>query len=101
MDGLSLILSGFADLLNKECRFIPSARLQGYVHALVTRIELPMPKPERSVYEATAVELKAVLGEQAYMQAYEEGRAYSQAEAVEIALQGPGASAASRPSPSF
>jgi tetratricopeptide (TPR) repeat protein len=83
---LSMILSNLANLLRQEGNPASSARLQGFVQARCDEIGAKLQVLELAAFEETAAALQRELGKDAYQQAFEEGKALTQDEAVALAL---------------
>jgi hypothetical protein len=68
-----------------------SARLFGAAEGLLQAVEAPVYdyyKPNRSLYERTKAVVRSRLGESAFEEAWEQGRAMTFEQAVEYALKG-------------
>jgi tetratricopeptide (TPR) repeat protein len=83
----AMSMSGFASLLFHEGEHTPAARLQGFADALCRKIGVALQPLELEDFEATAAALKHELGEAAYQEAFETGKALTRDQAVDIALR--------------
>jgi predicted ATPase/class 3 adenylate cyclase/Tfp pilus assembly protein PilF len=84
---LAYNLSGMAQVLTGEGQEISAAQVQGATNKLLEEMGAPLEPYEQSLYEKTALALKQALGEGAYQQMFEAGKAMSLEQTVELALR--------------
>jgi Tfp pilus assembly protein PilF len=84
---LAYNLSGMAQVLNGEGQAFSAAQVQGATNKLLEEMGAPLEPYEQSLYEKTASALKQALGEGAYQQAFEAGKAISLEQTVDLALR--------------
>lgn len=89
---IACILEGLGIVAGAKGGAERAARLLGASEALIEAIGLrghPEYRPDRALYERIEAQARATLGETAFEAAMEEGRAMSQSQAVEYALEEP------------
>ena len=85
--GVAASLEGLAAVAGAEARPARAARLLGAAGQLREAIGAPLPPDRHAEYERTVTAARALLGEEAFAAAFEEGRALSVDAAVALALE--------------
>jgi non-specific serine/threonine protein kinase len=86
-EGMAYGLSGLANAMCSEGHGASAARVQGTVTAMLEEMGAPLQPLEKADYNKTATALKAALGEDRYLKAFEAGKAMLLEQAIEYALK--------------
>jgi hypothetical protein len=75
-------LEGMALALGAQGQMAQAARLLGAAGAARERFSMPLPPPDRAVYDQSLAAIRGALGEEAWAAAWEAGRATALAAAI-------------------
>lgn len=88
--GIVYLLEAFAALASVQEKAEHAARLWGVAETLRTVVGSPLPPSVRSRYDHKVSSVRAVLGEEAFRQAWDEGHIMTMEQAIALALRGSG-----------